>query len=148
MLDPLTNPSIPIAAGVAVLALALLVARRAGHRRRQARLARAQEESRINISRGTLVDTALPDLMRQIAEYRASGMLELVALAESFSLYFLFGRIFHAVGPGVEGEAALGRALRLQDALYRFNTKTRLPRQTTISTTVAEPAVPEAARTR
>ena len=119
-----------------------------GRRRRLARLARAQEENRINISRGTLAETALPDLMRQIAEYHVSGMLELVAPAESFSLYFLFGRIFHAVGPGVEGEAALGRALRLPDALYRFDTKVRLPRQTTITTAVAEPAVPGGARTR
>jgi uncharacterized protein DUF4388 len=148
MLDPLVNPQIPIAAGVAVLCMALLVARRAVRRRRLARLARAEEESRVNISRGSLAVTALPDLMRTIAEYRASGMLELTAPAETFSLYFLFGRIFHAVGPGLEGEAALGRALGLSDASYRFDTKIRLPRETTISGGVHEPAVSETSRAR
>ncbi|PZR84893.1 MAG: hypothetical protein DLM67_26795, partial [Candidatus Nephthysia bennettiae] len=72
-LDPLVNPSIPIAAGILLLGLAVLVARRAGRRRRLARLARLQEESRINVSRGTLGDTPLPDLMRALAEYRLSG---------------------------------------------------------------------------
>jgi hypothetical protein len=102
MLDPLVNPSIPIAAAITFLCLALLVARRAVRRRRLARLTRAQEESRVNISRGELVTTTLPDLMRTIAEYRASGMLELTAPTETFSLYFLFGRIFHAVGPALQ----------------------------------------------
>ena len=148
MLAPLVNPSIPIAAGVAFLCLVLLVARRAVRRRRQARLARAQEESRVNISRGNLASTPLPNLMRTIAEYRASGMLELVAPAETFSLYFLFGRIFHAVGPALKGEAALGRALRLGDASYRFDSKIRLPRETTISAGVAERVPSEATSSR
>jgi hypothetical protein len=148
MLDPLVNPSIPIAAAIGFLCLALLVARRAVRRRRLARLTRAQEESRVNISRGELVTTTLPDLMRTIAEYRASGMLELTAPTETFSLYFLFGRIFHAVGPALEGEAALGRALRLTNASYRFDTKIRLPRETTISAGVAERVPSEATRSR
>jgi hypothetical protein len=148
MLDPLVNPSIPIAAAITLVGLALLVARRAGRRRRIARLARAEEESRVNISRGTLAATALPDLMRTIAEYRASGTLELVAPTETFALYFLFGRIFHALGPGIEGESALGRALRLPDALYRFDTKSRLPRETTISAGAVEPVASETSRTR
>ncbi|HEY0493719.1 MAG TPA: DUF4388 domain-containing protein [Candidatus Dormibacteraeota bacterium] len=148
MLDPLVNPSVPIAGAVAFLGLALLVARRTRHRRRLARLAREQEESRVNISRGNLAATALPDLMRTIAEYRASGMLELTAPAESFALYFLFGRIFHAVGPALEGEAALGRALRLTDAGYRFDSKVRLPREVTISTGTHEPVPSEAHRSR
>ncbi|HEY8737505.1 MAG TPA: DUF4388 domain-containing protein [Candidatus Dormibacteraeota bacterium] len=148
MLDPLVNASIPILAAIVGLGLALLVARRAGRRRRLARLARLQEESRINVSRGSLALTSLPDLMRTLAEYRASGMLELVAHGERFSLYFLFGRIFHAVGPGIEGESALGRALRLPDATYTFKTKTRLPRETTIMATATEAIVPEAVRSR
>ena len=144
MLDPLVNTSIPIAAGVAFLCLLLVVARRTVRRRRQARLARAEEEARVNISRGNLASTPLPNLMRTIAEYRASGMLELIAPSQTFSLYFLFGRIFHAVGPGIEGEAALGRALRLADATYRFDSKIRLPRETTISAGVAERVPSEA----
>ena len=148
MLDPLVNPSIPIAAAVAVLGVTLLVARRALRRRRLARIARAQEEAKVNISRGTLAQTALPDLMRTIAEYRASGMLELNAPTETFSLYFLFGRIFHALGPGIEGEAALGRALRLSDAAYRFDSKVRLPRETTISTAAPEPVPSQVQRSR
>ncbi len=148
MLDPLVNPSIPIAAGIAFLCLALLVARRSRQRRRLARLARVKEESRVNISRGNLATTTLPDLMRTIADYRASGMLELTAPVETFSLYFLFGRIFHAVGPALEGEAALGRALRLSEASYRFDTKIRLPRETTITAGVAEPVPSEAHRAR
>ena len=79
--------------------------------------------------------------MRTIADYRASGMLSLTAAEQTFSLYFLFGRIFHAVGPGLEGEAALARALRLGDAEYRFDTKIRLPRETTISTGIPDPIV-------
>lgn len=148
MLDPLVNPSVPIAAGVAFACLVVLVARRAVRRRRQARLARAEEKSRVNISRGNLASTPLPNLMRTIAEYRASGKLELAAPAETFALYFLFGRIFHAVGPGLEGEAALGRALRLADAGYRFDSKIRLPRETTISAGVAEPVPSEATTSR
>jgi len=149
MLDPLVNPSISIAAGIGCLCLVLLVVRRVRHHRRLAKLARLQEESRMNVSRGTLALTSLPDLMRALAEYRASGMLELAAPGERFSLYFLFGRIFHAVGPGIEGEAALGRALRLPDATYSFKTKTRLPRETTIMTAATEGIlVPEAVRSR
>ncbi len=146
-LDPRVSPAIPIAGGIVFLCLALLVARGAARRRQFARLQRRREESRINVSRGTLAASPLPDLMRALADYRSSGMLELVAPTESFALYFLFGRIFHAAGSGVEGEQALGRALRLPDALYRFDTKTRLPRQTTISDSAVEPLVPEVART-
>ena len=145
--NPLSSPWPAIAAGV-FLALSSLLARGAGKRRRIARGARLKEESRINVSRGNLAATPLPDLMRALAEYRASGMLELVAPTESFSLYFLFGRIFHAEGSGVEGEVALGRALRLPDGLYRFDTKTRLPRVTTIGASLADAPVPEAASTR
>ena len=146
--NPMLSPTIPIAATVVFLALALLIARRAGKGRRLARIAQLKEETRINVSRGQLAATPLPELMRALADYRASGMLELVAPTESFSLYFLFGRIFHAQGAGVEGEAALGRALRLPDALYRFDLKTRLPRVTTIGTGIADVPVAEAARTR
>ncbi|MDQ6884841.1 MAG: DUF4388 domain-containing protein [Candidatus Dormibacteraeota bacterium] len=145
-LDPQISPAIPIAAGVLLLGLALMVARRAAHRRRIARLERRREESRINVSRGTLATAPLPDLMRALADYRSSGMLELVAPTESFALYFLFGRIFHATGSGLEGEAALGRALRLPDALYHFDTKTRLPRQMTITDEVVHAVREEAVR--
>lgn len=131
------------ALGIGIVALALLAVRAMGRRRRRARTA---EEVRINVSRGNLATTALPDLMRSLAEYRASGSLRLTAPGETFTLFFLFGRIFHAEGPGLDGEAALGRALHLPEAAYIFDSKTRLPQITTITTGVGHPAREEALR--
>jgi hypothetical protein len=131
------------AVAVAVLALALLTLRALGRRRRRARRA---VEVQVNVSRGTLAATPLPDLMRTLAEYSASGSLRLTAPGETFTLYFLFGRVFHVEGPGLEGEAALGRALRLPDAAYIFNTKTRLPQVTTITAGAAQPVTGDAVR--
>ena len=48
------------------------------------------------------------------------------------SLYFLFGTLYHAEGPGGEGRAALDEVLGWEDAVEEFDPQARLPTRETI----------------
>ena len=62
---------------------------------------------------------------------RATGKLEVTAGDQSCSLYFLFGRLFHAESGGLKGEDALHMALAWSQTSSEFDPKAHLPSQET-----------------
>ena len=62
---------------------------------------------------------------------RATGKLEVTAGDQRCSLYFLFGRLFHAESGGLKGEDALQTALAWSQTSSEFDPKAHLPSQET-----------------
>jgi hypothetical protein len=69
---------------------------------------------------------------------RATGTLSLENGSDSCSLYFLFGHLFHASGPGGQGEDVVVEALSWQDGTYQFDPRAKLPAEETIKSSPQE----------
>jgi hypothetical protein len=69
---------------------------------------------------------------------RATGTLAIENGDQSASLYFLFGHLFHASGPGGQGEDVVIRALGWEDGKYQFDPRAKLPAEETIKSSPAE----------
>lgn len=69
---------------------------------------------------------------------RATGTLALENGSDSASLYFLFGHLFHASGPGGQGEDVVIEALGWWDGSYQFDPRAKLPAEETIKASPAE----------
>ena len=63
---------------------------------------------------------------------RATGTLTIDNGGDSCSLYFLFGHLFHASGPGGQGEEVVIDALGWEDGSYQFDPRAKLPAEETI----------------
>jgi hypothetical protein len=69
---------------------------------------------------------------------RATGTLTIDNGGDNCSLYFLFGHLFHASGPGGQGEEVVIDALGWDDGSYQFDPRAKLPAEETIKASPAE----------
>src|SRR5260370_42680971 len=76
---------------------------------------------------------------------RATGTLQVRNGGEAFSLFFLFGHLFHAYGNGSQGEEAVFEPLAWRQGDYTFDPKSKLPTEETITAPTAD-TLPQAQR--
>jgi hypothetical protein len=69
---------------------------------------------------------------------RATGTLQVRNGGEAFSLFFLFGHLFHAYGDGSQGEEAVFEPLAWRQGDYTFDPKYKLPTEETITAPTAD----------
>jgi hypothetical protein len=69
---------------------------------------------------------------------RATGTLQVRNGGEAFSLFFLFGHLFHAYGNGSQGEEAVFGPLSWRQGDYTFDPKSKLPTEETITAPTAD----------
>src|SRR5207253_2384053 len=89
-------------------------------------------------TQGSLHDAGLASLLQTMQAERATGTLSLENGADTCSLYFLFGHLFHASGPGGQGEDVVIGALGWRDGAYQFDPRAKLPAEETIKASPAE----------
>ncbi|GAC1482786.1 MAG: hypothetical protein PVSMB9_08570 [Candidatus Dormibacteria bacterium] len=88
--------------------------------------------------KGTLNETPLLSLLQSMQAQRATGTLQVRNGGEAFSLFFLFGHLFHAYGDGSQGEEAVFAPLGWQQGDYSFDPKSKLPTEETITAPTAD----------
>jgi hypothetical protein len=69
---------------------------------------------------------------------RATGTLQVRNGGEAYSLFFLFGHLFHAYGNGSQGEDAVFTPLSWRQGDYSFDPKSKLPTEETITAPTAD----------
>ena len=89
-------------------------------------------------TQGTLRDGGLATLLQSMQAERATGTLTIDNGGDNCSLYFLFGHLFHASGPGGQGEEVVIDALGWDDGSYQFDPRAKLPAEETIKASPAE----------
>jgi len=89
-------------------------------------------------TQGSLQESSLASLLQTMQSERATGALSLETPSDSASLYFLFGHLFHAQGPGGQGEEVVITALAWQDGRFRFDPRAKLPPEETIKASPSE----------
>jgi Domain of unknown function (DUF4388) len=89
-------------------------------------------------TQGSLRDGGLATLLQSMQAERATGTLTIDNGGDSCSLYFLFGHLFHANGPGGQGEEVVIDALGWDDGSYQFDPRAKLPAEETIKASPAE----------
>jgi hypothetical protein len=89
-------------------------------------------------TQGSLQESDLASLLQTMQSERATGTLTLEDGSEEAALYFLFGHLFHASGPGGEGEPVVVTALGWHEGNYHFDPRAKLPAEETIKSSPAE----------
>ncbi len=89
-------------------------------------------------TQGSLHEADLATLLQTMQSERATGTLTIENSSDSCALYFLFGHLFHASGPGGEGEDVVIKALGWKDGSYHFDPRAKLPAEETIKASPAE----------
>jgi outer membrane biosynthesis protein TonB len=89
-------------------------------------------------TQGSLSDGGLATLLQSMQAERATGTLTIDNGGDNCSLYFLFGHLFHASGPGGQGEEVVIDALGWNDGSYQFDPRAKLPAEETIKASPAE----------
>ncbi|HEX4579425.1 MAG TPA: DUF4388 domain-containing protein [Candidatus Dormibacteraeota bacterium] len=87
---------------------------------------------------GSLQESDLASLLQTMQSERATGTLTLEDGGDQAALYFLFGHLFHASGPGGEGEPVVVTALGWHAGNFRFDPRAKLPAEETIKSSPAE----------
>src|SRR5260370_2479431 len=87
--------------------------------------------------KGSLDATPLLSLLQSMQAQRATGTLQVRNGGEAFSLFFLFGHLFHAYGNGSQGEEAVFGPLSWRQGDYTFDPKSKRPTQETITAPTA-----------
>jgi Domain of unknown function (DUF4388) len=88
--------------------------------------------------KGSLDSTPLLSLLQSMQAQRATGTLQVRNGGEAFSLFFLFGHLFHAYGDGSQGEEAVFEPLAWRQGDYSFDPKSKLPTEETITAPTAD----------
>src|SRR5216683_2098402 len=88
--------------------------------------------------KGSLDSTPLLSLLQSMQAQRATGTLQVRKGGEAFSLFFLFGHLFHAYGNGSQGEEAVFEPLAWRQGDYTFDPKSKLPTEETITAPTAD----------
>jgi len=88
--------------------------------------------------KGSLDSTPLLSLLQSMQAQRATGTLQVRNGGEAFSLFFLFGHLFHAYGNGSQGEEAVFEPLAWRQGDYTFDPKSKLPTEETITAPTAD----------
>lgn len=114
--------------------IAELIARRSGSAGHSlageaARPSRVDESRPPSVARfGSLAEVPLSSVLNALEHERASGALTLYANGPTpMMLYFIYGRLYHAVGGTVIGDEAVIRGLTLASGDYEFDAHARLP---------------------
>jgi outer membrane biosynthesis protein TonB len=89
-------------------------------------------------AKGSLKETALRSLLEGAQAERATGTLTVKNDGEAYTLYFLFGHLFHATGEGASGDDAVLGALRWHDGDFAFDAKAKLPADETVKSSIPE----------
>jgi hypothetical protein len=89
-------------------------------------------------TQGSLQQADLATLLQTMQSERATGTLTIENGSDSCALYFLFGHLFHAAGPGGEGEEVVIGALGWKSGSYHFDPRAKLPAEETIKASPAE----------
>ena len=89
-------------------------------------------------AKGSLKETALRTLLEGAQSERATGTLTVRNDGQSYTLYFLFGHLFHANGEGAVGDEAVVNALRCHDGEFFFDAKAKLPADETVKSSIPE----------
>ena len=89
-------------------------------------------------AKGSLKETALRSLLEGAQAERATGTLTVRNDGEAYTLYFLFGHLFHATGEGAAGDDAVLGALRWHDGDFAFDAKAKLPADETVKSSIPE----------
>ena len=97
-----------------------------------------EQAPRLLDSRGSLGQTPLLALLQSMQAQRATGTLQVRNGGEAFSLFFLFGHLFHAYGDGSQGEDAVFTPLSWREGDYSFDPKSKLPTEETITAPTAD----------
>ena len=97
-----------------------------------------EQAPRILDYKGSLDHTPLLSLLQSMQAQRATGTLQVRNGGEAFSLFFLFGHLFHAYGNGTQGEDAVFAPLGWRQGDYTFDPKSKLPTEETITAPTAD----------
>ena len=89
-------------------------------------------------AKGSLKETALRSLLEGAQAERATGTLTVKNEGGAYTLYFLFGHLFHAIGEGANGDDAVLGALRWHDGDFAFDAKAKLPADETVKSSIPE----------
>jgi hypothetical protein len=89
-------------------------------------------------TQGSLRDGGLATLLQSMQAERATGTLTIDNGGDNCSLYFLFGHLFHASGPGGQGEEVVIDALGWDEGSFQFDPRAKLPAEETIKASPAE----------
>ena len=89
-------------------------------------------------NRGSLNQIPLLTLLQSKQAQRATGTLQVRNGGEAYSLFFLFGHLFHAYGNGSQGEDAVFTPLSWRQGDYSFDPKSKLPTEETITAPTAD----------
>jgi hypothetical protein len=89
-------------------------------------------------NKGSLNQTPLLTLLQSKQAQRATGTLQVRNGGEAYSLFFLFGHLFHAYGNGSQGEDAVFTPLSWRQGDYSFDPKSKLPTEETITAPTAD----------
>lgn len=89
-------------------------------------------------TQGSLQESDLASLLQTMQSERATGTLTLEDGADSCSLFFLFGHLFHATAAEGDGEEVVLKALSWHDGSFRFDPRAKLPAEETIKSSPAE----------
>ena len=89
-------------------------------------------------AKGSLAETTLRSLLEGAQSERATGTLTIKNNGQSYTLYFLFGHLFHANGEGASGDEAVLGALRQAGGEFAFDAKAKLPADETVKSTIPE----------
>lgn len=89
-------------------------------------------------TQGSLQEADLASLLQTMQSERATGTLTLENGSDNAALFFLFGHLFHASGPGGEGEDVVLTALSWRDGNFHFDPRAKLPAEETIKSSPAE----------
>jgi hypothetical protein len=89
-------------------------------------------------AKGSLKETELRSLLEGAQAERATGTLTVKSDEEAYTLYFLFGHLFHATGEGASGDEAVLAALRQDEGDFAFDAKAKLPADETVKSSIPE----------
>jgi hypothetical protein len=101
-------------------------------------LSSIEQAPRLLDYKGSLDQTPLLSLLQSMQAQRATGTLQVRKGGEAFSLFFLFGHLFHAYGNGSQGEDAVFEPLAWRQGDYTFDPKSKLPTEETITAPTAD----------
>src|SRR2546429_1227221 len=101
-------------------------------------LSSIEQAPRLVDYKGSLDQTPLVALLQSMQAQRATGTLQVRNGGEAFSLFFLFGHLFHAFGDGSQGEDAVFTPLGWREGDYSFDPKSKLPTEETITAPTAD----------
>src|SRR5437667_4719356 len=101
-------------------------------------LSSIEQAPRLVDYKGSLDQTPLLSLLQSMQAQRATGTLQVRSGGEAFSLFFLFGHLFHAYGNGSQGEEAVFEPLAWPQGDYAFDPKSKLPTEETITAPTAD----------